>query len=234
MSDAPADPRCPECGEPIGQRATYCMHCSADLTEERSAADGDGDGAWDGGDATASGTPPVETGSASPAPESTGTGSADGQTIDDESVYFEESAGDGGGQLLDPDGIMDNTLTVLVGIAGGFLTGVVGTFVVLAITGSGWGLLVGIVAWLGATAWLVRRRTVQGAVAGSGYAIAVVLLLVPLTAFSPAVSVDGGLADRVGTFVGIFILVAIPAAVAVGIGLVASRYVPEDADSSAR
>ena len=26
------DPRCPECGEPIGQTATYCMHCSADLT----------------------------------------------------------------------------------------------------------------------------------------------------------------------------------------------------------
>ena len=30
MSDA--DPHCPECGEPIGQTATYCMHCSADLT----------------------------------------------------------------------------------------------------------------------------------------------------------------------------------------------------------
>lgn len=30
----PTDPRCPECGEPIGATATYCMHCSADLSTE--------------------------------------------------------------------------------------------------------------------------------------------------------------------------------------------------------
>lgn len=35
------DPHCPECGEPVGQSSTYCIHCSADLTEERDGAGGD-------------------------------------------------------------------------------------------------------------------------------------------------------------------------------------------------
>ena len=39
MTIADDDPRCPECGGPIGQTATYCMHCSADLTTELEAAD---------------------------------------------------------------------------------------------------------------------------------------------------------------------------------------------------
>ena len=47
MTDSTTDPRCPNCGEPIGRTATYCMHCSADLTEERAAADADDDGVWD-------------------------------------------------------------------------------------------------------------------------------------------------------------------------------------------
>lgn len=43
----PSDPRCPECGEPIGLTATYCMHCSTDLTEAREQAEGEADGFWD-------------------------------------------------------------------------------------------------------------------------------------------------------------------------------------------
>jgi membrane protease YdiL (CAAX protease family) len=31
---------CPECGEPVGQTAAYCIHCSADLTGERDAPEG--------------------------------------------------------------------------------------------------------------------------------------------------------------------------------------------------
>ncbi|QGX93981.1 hypothetical protein EI982_03895 [Haloplanus rallus] len=53
MSDSTADPRCPNCGGPIGRTATYCMHCSADLTEERAAADADDDGVWDEAEAEA-------------------------------------------------------------------------------------------------------------------------------------------------------------------------------------
>jgi hypothetical protein len=37
------DPRCPECGEPIGATATYCMHCSADLRMDDSADVSDAD-----------------------------------------------------------------------------------------------------------------------------------------------------------------------------------------------
>jgi hypothetical protein len=37
------DPRCPECGEPIGATATYCMHCSSDLPMDDSADVSDAD-----------------------------------------------------------------------------------------------------------------------------------------------------------------------------------------------
>ena len=210
MSDAPADPRCPECGGPIGVTATYCMHCSADLTEERAAADADEDGVWDqyeaeGGSETEPGTGERETG---------------------EQVIGERETGGGSGELLDDDGLVDNTLTVLVGIAGGIVVGLVGTGVLLAVTGSASALLFGLLAWLGSTAYLVRRRTVQGAVSKAGYAVAVVLLAVPFVAVSPVVDVEGGLEGRVGGFVVLLVLVAVPAGIAAVVGFVASRFVP--------
>lgn len=194
-----ADPRCPECGGPIGTTATYCMHCSADLTDERAAADADDDGAWDGTDDTGS--------------TRDGSGAASAGSADDE--------------LLDPDGLVDDTLTVVVGIAGGLLVGIVGTTVLVTVTGSGWAFPLGVAAWLGATAYLVRRRTVQEAVAKSGYAVAIVLLLVPVIALSPVVDVDGGIQERGGLFVVLVLFAALPAAVAAGIGWVASRFVPD-------
>lgn len=194
-----ADPRCPECGGPIGQTATYRMHCSADRTEERAAADVD-DGGWD---------------------RTTGTGSPGGSSV----------AAERGEPLLDPAGPVDDTLTVLVGIVGGLLVGVVGTFVLLVVTGSGWALGLGLVAWLGATAYLVRRRTVQGAVAKSGYALAAVLLSVPVIALSPVVDVDGGLAARGGLFVVLLLFAVVPAAIAAVVGWVASRFVQESPDA---
>ena len=198
MSDAPEDPRCPECGGPIGITATYCMHCSTDLTGRREVADADGDGTWDrsgGGAGTAGET------SATRGPDSDA--------------------------LLADDGLVDDTLTVLVGIAGGVVVGIVGTVVLLAVTGSGAAVLFGLLAWLGSTAYLVRRRTVQEAVSKAGYAVAAVLLLVPLVAVSPAVDVDGGLEERVGGFVVLLVLVAVPAGVAAVVGVVASRFVPD-------
>lgn len=38
-----ADPACPECGEPIGASATYCMHCGTDLPMDESADVSDAD-----------------------------------------------------------------------------------------------------------------------------------------------------------------------------------------------
>lgn len=200
MAEAADDPRCPECGQPIGQTATYCMHCSADLTDEREAADADGDEAWDAAGGVSEGSQ-------------------------------EPSATDESGQLLDPDGLVDNTLTVLVGIGGGVVVGVVGTVVLLLATGSGWALLFGLAAWLGSTAYLVRRRTVQAAASRTGYAVAVVLLLVPVVALSPAASIDGGLEERGGLFFLLFVFVLVPAGIAAALGWAASWFIPDDTAS---
>lgn len=225
------DPRCPECGGPIGQTATYCMHCSTDLTDERAAADADGNLVWDqaeAGSATATGrsnTPPkAASGSGWPTTfTSRGILNALGISVSG----FEE-----GDQLLAPDGFVDDTLTVAVGITGGIIVGVVGTVVLGILTESAWALPFGLVAWLGTTAYLVRRRTVQDAVAKSGYAVAAVLLLVPVIALSPTVSIDGGVADRGGAFLALLVFVAIPAGFAAFTGWIASRFVPTSAGES--
>jgi hypothetical protein len=216
VSDAAEDPRCPECGGPIGVTATYCMHCSADLTEEREAADTDDDGAWDEPGTGETGAGTGEEGAGTDAP-GTAAGPSTGGV----------EAGGGSGELLDDDGLVDNTLTVLIGLAGGVVVGLVGTGVLLAVTGSGSAVLFGLVVWLGSTAYLVRRGTVQEAVSKGGYVVAAVLLLVPLVAVSPVVDVEGGLEGRIGGFVVLLVLVAVPAGIAAAVGFVASRFVPD-------
>jgi hypothetical protein len=207
MVETDPDPRCPECGEPIGVTATYCMHCSADLTEEQAAADTDGDGTWDESEASSVGDVVGEA-----------VGGGDSRSATDAS----------GGQLLDPDGIVDNALTILVGIVGGAIAGLVGTIVLGIVTQSGYGVLFGVVAWLVTTAYLVRQRTVQGAVSKSGYAIALVLLLVPLIALSPLVTIDGGASERGGLFLVLLLFVGVPATVSAAVGWVAGRFVPDE------
>jgi len=219
MSIDPEDPHCPECGEPIGQTATYCMHCSADLTEERAAADADEDGVWDGAEVQ---------------PDETGTGSGAGAIESgDSSVDSPSPSSEAGGgstpaddQLLDPDGVVDNTLTAVVGIGIGLVVGAVGTTVLLALTGSVWALLFGLCVWLGSTVYLARRRTVQDAIAKGGYTAAVVLLVVPVIAFSPLMDVEGGVEGRGSAFLALFVFVAVPAGIAAVIGWVASRFAP--------
>ncbi len=220
MSLDPEDPHCPECGEPIGQTATYCMHCSADLTEERAAADEDDDGVWDG----------AETGPAASEASAGASATATGDASSSSGASGGVTPADG--QVLDPDGLVDNTLTAVVGVAVGLVVGVVGTAVLLALTGNPWALLFGLCVWLGSTVYLARRRTVQDAVARGGYAAAVVLLVVPLVAFSPLMDVEGGLEGRGSTFLALFVVVAVPAGVAAGVGWVASRFAPADDDGA--
>jgi hypothetical protein len=208
MSNAnPEDPRCPECGEPIGARAVYCMHCSADLTEERERADTDDDGAWDVNADAADGS---AAGGSSPSTATPGT---------------TDATATGERTLLDPEGLIDDTLTVMVGFGGGLVVGFVGTLVLVAVTESVWAFPVGIIAWLLATAYLVRRRTVQEAVAKAAYGVALVLVLVPLVAFSPGSG--GGLVERVTEFGGLLLVAAVPAALAAGVGFLVSRFVPD-------
>lgn len=225
MSDAAGQPRCPECGEPIGRTATYCVHCSTDLTEERAAADANANGVWDQAEA---GAPDPEGSTAASGDTAVAYARTVAEAIAGASSIDTREAG----QLLAPDGLVDNTLTALVGIVGGIVVGLVGTIVLGIVTGSGWAVAFGLVAWLGATAYLVRRRTVGDAIAKSGYATAIVLSLVPVIALSPVVSVDGGIGERGGLFLVLLVFVAVPAGVAATIGWIASRFVPEDGDRS--
>lgn len=79
---------------------------------------------------------------------------------------------------------------------------------------------------------VVQRGTVLDAVAISGFAIAGVLLLVPLLALSPVVKVGGGLGERAMAFLVLLVTALILAAVAATVGWVASRFVPDDGDAS--
>lgn len=131
------------------------------------------------------------------------------------------------GPVLDDDGPADDILTVVVSIAGRLVVGILGTVVLLAVTGSRWALGLGVLTWLVATAYFARRRTVQGAVSATGYAVAAVLALVPFVGLSPVT--NAGSADRAGLFVVLLVVVAVPAAGAAIVGWMASRFVP-DAD----
>lgn len=212
MDGATDDPRCPKCGGPIGQTATYCMHCSADLTQELNAADADDDGVWDRTD------------------DRTDTGV--GRTIRDAIGTAAARTDEDSGRLLAPDGLVDNTLTAVVGIVGGLIVGAVGIMVLLVVSGSGWAVVFGFIAWLGTTAYLVRRRTVQDAIAKTGYALALVLLLVPVIALSPAITVNGGIEERGSLFLVLLFTVAIPAAIAAAIGWIASQFTLENPNDS--
>jgi hypothetical protein len=192
------------------------MHCSADLTEERAAADADGDGVWNRSGAA------VESDGSSLADAATGGGRPITDAIGD---FVATDTGDSG-QLLAPDGLVDDTLTALVGVVGGIVVGVVGTVVLGFVTGSGWAVIFGLVAWLGATTYLVRCRTVQAAISKGSYGVALVLLLVPVIALSPVTPVDGGIEERGGLFLVLFVFAAVPAGVAAAVGWIASRFVP--------
>jgi hypothetical protein len=206
------------------------MHCSADLSDEDPVTEStDSEPNVDSVEA-AGGEDGADRGATTA--EATGVVGRIGRQVA-ESVSSTSSGTDTEtGQWLDPDGMVDNTLTVLVGIVGGLVVGTIGTTVALILTGSGWAVLFGLIAWLGATAYLVRRRTVQGAISKGAYATALVLLLVPVIALSPVVDVDGGMAERGGFFVVVLVFVAVPAAIAAAIGWVAARFVPEETSGS--
>lgn len=181
------DPRCPECGGAIGATATYCMHCQADLTEEKEQADTDGDGYWDDSPSSDS---PIDAG------------------------------------LLDPDGVVDDTLTLFVGIGGGLVIGIIANAVLLLFWASSWMLLVSIPVWLLATRHLVSRDTVHEAIARAVYGVALVLVTIPFIAFSPS---SGG--TPLGVRFVVFLVIAggfvIPAVLLAGVGYLIARNAPE-------
>lgn len=194
--------------------AAYCMHCSADLTEERERVDVDND--EDRNDTS------------SPSP----TSRASDPTKD-------TAASDG--PLLDPDGLLDNSLTVVVGIIGGFIIGFIGWFaatsifsIIIEILSTNLELLrlvvsvvlglgSGIVVWLGATIYLVRLRTVQETISKAAYGIAIAIMSGPLIVFTPMYETTTVLFD----FIEMGVSCGIVAAIIAGIGFFAGQSVPE-------
>jgi F0F1-type ATP synthase assembly protein I len=123
--------------------------------------------------------------------------------------------------LIDPDGILNDLSTVVVGNTGGFIIGLIESFVVGTLLFFDLGLVVGILVWLGATVYLVQRRTVQEVISKAAYGIAIAILSVPLIVFSP-----GWGTGKVLNFILLTVICVIPAAIVGGIGLLAARFVP--------
>jgi len=147
---------CPECGGPIGQTSTYCLHCSADLTEYRasqSEADAsvavssesvDG-GAFDAQDAE---------------PEATDVEEADHEDLEDLPEEMTTSpSGMDGGHLYEP-GFTRDLLWTLGSLAAGVLVGA-GVAVLASVAAGGLlSLLLGTFGWLVSTWGLLRWRPV--------------------------------------------------------------------------
>jgi len=209
MSIDDADPSCPECGEPVGTNASYCMHCGAEFDfADGVEEDGGGllDSIIDAIDGTTDESPEVESTAATVENERGGTvggdtdagatasvtantgstasgGSDDGSTASGgagggstASRGAEAGTADDSGGLLDPDGLLDNSLTVVVGIGAGIVIGLISLFV-FGIAFGGTGVLLAFVAWLGSTAYLARRRTVFDAVRDGAFGLAAVLVI---------------------------------------------------------
>lgn len=201
-------PHCPECGEPVSATADYCMHCYADFPDVGVSETGG-----------SSHSDPANT------PESeTGDGIAD----DSPSTASSQPSSKDHDGIIDPEGAVDNVLTILVAIGGSIVVGFVGLIALLVITGSAWAFPIGFFAWLGGLAYLARQYSVQETIAKTFYAAAAVLLSMPLVAVSPAVTVEGGLPDRVVTFVAILLSVGVPAGVLGGIGYGIMQFAPEE------
>lgn len=195
------DPHCPECGEPIGMTASYCMHCSADLTDKRTRETVD-----EGGVETDTNRPS----SISYSPE---------PIEDTDSGRLRSGSG----------GVLTDLLKAAVGLIGGFVVGLFVSIVIISILlnsaiGILFGITVGLIVWVGATAYLVLKPTVQEAISKAAYGIAVAILLLPLIVFSP--SWDGG--NRVFDFIVLEVVFALVALVPGGLGVIAAQFIPEE------
>lgn len=229
-------PFCPECNEPVSPTSSYCMHCYADLPWAEDGADAHSSGGTTGersrspaatgeqagGPAAESGTA-VEYGDSPSVNESVADVGSDGAAVGEGGVT--DHVPDG--PLLDPEGLADNVLTILVAIVGSLVIGFVGFMVLVILTESAWAVPVGILAWLFGLAYLARQYSVQETVAKTFYGVAVVLLTLPLVTLSPGI--DESLADRATLFGAMLISVAIPAGISAAIGYALLWFAPEEA-----
>lgn len=210
------DPRCPECGGPVGSTSIYCMHCGAEFPEGAAVGD-DGSGAWR----------PDDSADVSDADDVSWGGAAEATV---------ERGSERGllARLLDPDGAVDDSLTVFVGAGVGVVAGVLVLFTVLFATSHEVSLLAGFAAWIGLTVYLSRQRSVFGALRLGCYVLAVVILLSPLSLLSPLLDTTSGTyAERVAVVVVFEAVAVVPAGVLLVAGYLAGHARPAaDADDA--
>lgn len=214
------DPRCPACSEPVGVRATYCMHCDSQFEQP---VDGDGSEPRRSGQGDEFGVPEESDGPADTArtdrndPVATDVGGT------------ATSAGDGEDWLdryFGPDGLIDDSLTVVIGVVVGVVCGFVALVVFGVVVGGGIGLLAGLGAWVGVTAWVARQYSVFGAVRSGCYALAVALLALPVVALTDAAQ-GGTLSGQILLFIVAEVLFGLFALPLAGTGYAAGKRRPD-------
>jgi hypothetical protein len=102
------DPRCPECNEPVGTTASYCMHCDAQFDAPVDASDSDSETPTGGTDI------PADDGST----DGTGTAESDRSVSTDLTTWEQRLS-----RWLGPDGWIDNSLTIVLAIGASFVIG---------------------------------------------------------------------------------------------------------------
>jgi hypothetical protein len=171
------DPRCPECDEPIAATATYCMHCSGDLTMDDSADVADSDDltysrqGMDQGSGGTRGSPGLG--------ERLGGLLSLNQTRDPSSATVEKRDPDRASADRAASLALRLPVAIVVSIPIPFLA----LIVVLSVAeplGSGWVLMVLGVSWFGSIAWLARRPLPSEVVGDALYLVAGILVLGPV------------------------------------------------------
>lgn len=157
----PTDPRCPSCGEPVSATADYCMHCEVDLPSA--------------GVDVAAGTTAVD---GAPMDEA----DPGMPTVDETDRAAGRTAA--AGAWIDPDSLLDDVSTAMVGTVGGLvaipLVALVSYWLLpAAVEGAAFPL--GLAAGAGGGLWVARTRTVFGAARKAGFGLGGLLALVPLS-----------------------------------------------------
>jgi len=152
----------------------------------------------------------------------TGIDDTGGTTYDDGSAgETGESAG-----LLDPEGLADNALTLVVAVFAGLLIGFVSLFAFAFSLGT-FGFVLAVVTWLGSTVYLASRHTVFGAVRYGAYWLAGLLVLM---AVGFAITAGGSITETVVLLVMFSVPLGVVAVVVGGIGYLVGLGAPDETD----
>lgn len=188
----PGDPHCPECDEPVGATASFCLHCEAALD--------DGGGTVE--------TTRIHFGTAEAAPEATGgtTVHGGGNVVESPSPERDDGSDERG--WFHFDSLAITAATAAVGVVAGLVVGGALVALVRMVTNGTWVLLVGAVAGVNTSLYATRARSAYRSVQRASVLAGGVVVVAPAFWYAAA---DGGLGVRVFLFA-VIELVAVPIA----------------------